>query len=454
MNMRAQDGGAPKWRVSMLSLVWFKRDLRVIDHPALALAAAQGGVLPVYIVEPGLWLQPDASARQWDFVAESLVELRRDLAELGQPLIVREGDAVTVLARLHAKHKVDQILSHVEAGTDWSIARNARVRAWAGDTGVPWVEVSQSGAGPLADPPALTPLFEGTGGVPTARSLKLAEDRCPYRQTGGRAAAELALDRFLSSRAQTYDPAAMPALTAERLSSRLSPYLAWGVVSSRDVAQRVAQEKSARRGQRAWATGLRRFDKCLRRRDPGATALADTHEDDIPDAQRLAAWSAGETGVPFVDACLRYLRATGWLEARARAVVAGFGVHHLRLGAEAVGLHLARSCVDYDPAILRHEMSRLTQGRIIDPITMGRKLDPDGGFTRRWLPELAPVPGDFLHTPWFWPSAREALNGRYPEPLVDPASAARAAKARMVTFARRIPAAPRRAALGQMALDL
>jgi deoxyribodipyrimidine photo-lyase len=90
---------------SMNVLVWFKRDLRVQDHPALALAAGLGAVLPVYVVEPEYWALPDTSARQWDFAAESLTALREDLGALGAPLIVRTGDAVEVLARLVRAHR-------------------------------------------------------------------------------------------------------------------------------------------------------------------------------------------------------------------------------------------------------------------------------------------------------------------------------------------------------------
>ena len=88
-------------------LVWFKRDLRVHDHPALTLAAGLGPVLPVYVVEPELWAEADTSARQWDFVAECLVDLRDALAGIGAPLVVRVGDAVTVLEGLCRRHGID-----------------------------------------------------------------------------------------------------------------------------------------------------------------------------------------------------------------------------------------------------------------------------------------------------------------------------------------------------------
>ncbi|MCB1405426.1 MAG: deoxyribodipyrimidine photo-lyase [Rhodobacteraceae bacterium] len=452
----------------MLSLVWFKRDLRVADHPALALAAAQGAVLPVYIIEPDLWAQPDASGRQWAFVAECLQALRRDLAALGQPLILREGDAVEVLARLHAKHRFAQIVSHEETGNGWSYARDLRVAAWARDKGLPWVEVPQSGvirrlvsrdgwaerrnrfmAQPLAEIAALQPVTEGTGALPSARSLRLAEDPCPYRQQGGRAAGMLALESFTSTRGQSYRSAMSSPLAAERACSRLSPYLAFGALSGREVVQDIAREKEARRGQGHWRANLRSFDSRLAWRDHFMQKLEDQPaletralhsameglHPSVTDAVRLQAWQAGETGLPFVDACMRYLRATGWINFRMRAMLQAIASYHLWLDWRVTGLHLARLFTDYEPGIhwSQVQMQSGTTGinalRIYDPVKQGHDQDPKGQFIRRWVPELAPIPDSFVHEPWKWPQARQVLAGRYPEPVIDPAAAARAARA-------------------------
>lgn len=454
----------------MLSLVWFKRDLRVHDHPALALAAAQGGVLPVYIVEPDLWAQPDASARQWAFVAECLRDLRLDLAALGQPLVLREGDAVEVLARLHAKHRFAQIVSHEETGNAWSYARDQRVAAWARDKSVPWVEVPQSGverripgrdgwakrrtafmASPLAEVTALPPVVEGTGALPSARSLKLAEDTCPFRQQGGRVAGLLALDSFTTSRGQGYRGSMSSPVTAERGSSRLSPYLTFGAISTREVAQIVEHEKQVRRGQGAWVPSLRSFEARLAWRDHFMQKLEDqpaleTHalhpameglHPRQPDSVRLEAWQNGETGLPFVDACMRYLRATGWINFRMRAMLQSVASYHLWLDWRVTGTHLARMFTDYEPGIhwpqvqMQSGTTGINAPRLYDPVKQGQEQDPKGLFMRRWVPELAPIPDSFLNEPWKWPQAREVLAGRYPEPVIDPNTAARSARAAM-----------------------
>ncbi|MFN3593253.1 MAG: deoxyribodipyrimidine photo-lyase [Thiobacillaceae bacterium] len=112
-----------------LQVVWFKRDLRVWDHRPLAAASREGPVLPLYIVEPGLWAQPDASARQWHFVRASLAELDADLRNLGSRLIVRSGEAVAILAALHREQGVGALWSHQETGNDWTYRRDRAVAA-------------------------------------------------------------------------------------------------------------------------------------------------------------------------------------------------------------------------------------------------------------------------------------------------------------------------------------
>ena len=170
-------------------LIWYKRDLRVQDHPALAMCAGAAGVLPLYIVEPALWTQPEKSARQWGFEAETLAGLREDLGAMGAPLVVRIGEAVEVLARACRQHRIDRIISHVEAGCAWTTARNHRVAEWANEAGIEWQELPQQSAIESAiggKAGSLTPLPGAEPGViPQARALRLADDPCPHRQIGG-----------------------------------------------------------------------------------------------------------------------------------------------------------------------------------------------------------------------------------------------------------------------------
>jgi deoxyribodipyrimidine photo-lyase len=450
-------------------LVWLKRDLRVHDHPALTLAAGLGPVLPVYVVEPELWAQTDASARQWEFAADALVDLRDALAGIGAPLVVRVGDAVQVLAGLCKRHGIARIVSHEETGNLWTYARDRRVAAWARSAGVEWMEVPQSGvvrrlpsrdiwgasrdgfmAQPVLPVPALRAV-EGVepGQIPSARALKLAPDPCPHRQLGGRTRGLELLESFLSRRGEPYRAAMSSPVTAERACSRLSPHFALGTLSIREVVQATTVRQAERPGGK-WGGSLSSFQSRLAWRDHFIQKLEDQPSIETrdlhpiavtqpreTDAARLAAWANGETGLPFLDACQRYLQATGWLNFRMRAMVISVASYHLWLDWRATGMHLARMFTDYEPGIHwpQVQMQSGTTGinipRIYNPVKQGLDQDPTGAFTRRWLPELAVVPDTFLQEPWLWPEARRLLGHRYPEPIVDIASAAREARDRI-----------------------
>lgn len=447
-------------------LVWLKRDLRLHDHPALAFAAARGRVLPVYVVEPEYWAQPDTSARQWAFTAECLTDLRDALAAAGLPLVVRCGPAVEVLDRLVRSHGIAEMVSHEETGNLWTYRRDRQVAAWARGIGLRWHEVPQCGvqrrlagrdgwaaardgfmAAPQVDAVPMLPPDAAIepGAIPQARALRLAEDPCPHRQRGGRQAGLQALDSFLATRGAPYRQAMSSPLGAERACSRLSPHIALGTLSLREVVQATAARQAERPGP-DWGASLRSFQSRLAWRDHFMQKLEDEPAIEIralhraadglrdSDAARLAAWSAGETGFPFLDACLRYLRATGWLNFRARAMVMACASYQLWLDWRQTGAVLARRFTDYEPGIhwpqvqMQSGVTGINTPRIYNPVKQGYDQDPTGAFTRRWLPELAGVPDAFVHEPWRWEGARHLLGHRYPEPVVDLAAATRAAR--------------------------
>jgi deoxyribodipyrimidine photo-lyase len=152
------------------------------------------------------------------------------------------------------------------------------------------------------------------------------------------------------------------------------------------------------------------------------------------DTALLQAWQAGETGIPFVDACMRSLNATGWLNFRMRAMLVAVASYHLWLDWRSHGPHLARMFTDYEPGIHwpQVQMQSGTTGmntvRIYNPVKQGHDQDPTGAFTRQWCPELRAVPDKHLQTPWTWEEAGKLLGKRYPAPVVDVASAAKKAR--------------------------
>jgi len=471
-------------------IVWFKKDLRVQDHAPLKRASLRGPVLPLYVVEPDLWRQPDMSGRHFEFLTECLSSLRQDLAGLGQPLIVRTGRVTDILDDLSGLMPVGGLWSHEETGNDWSYKRDLAVAAWCRDHGVPWTECRQTGvirrlknrdgwagrwdrfmAEPPVDPPNLKPLdFTDAGHLPSASSLGLASDPCSGRQSGGRAGAMETLESFLFQRGKPYRAAMATPVKAFGACSRLSPHLAFGSLSLREVAQATwARQRDLKqqdfRGRSTWQGAMRSFSGRLhwhchfmqKLEDEPRLEFENLHRayDGLrprePDRARLAAWQKGETGLPFVDASMRALRATGWMNFRMRAMLMAVASYHLWLDWRAPGLHLARMFTDYEPGIHwpQVQMQSGTTGintiRIYNPVKQGLDQDPDGTFVRRWVPELKDIDTTHLHEPWKAVNAGKVLGRAYPFPVVDHLSAAKEAREK-VWAVRKGPAFRGRAA--------
>ncbi len=458
-----------------VQVVWFKRDLRVADHAALTGAAGQGPVLPLYVFEPELWAQPTMSGRQWVFVRESLAGLAADLGGLGAPLLCASGDAVAVLEALRVHYGRVTLWSHAETGDAWTYARDRRIAAWARARGIAWHELPSAGVvrrlrsrdgwaahwdrmmiAPVLPPPALQ-----APPAPPALDfdVRLPADPCPQRQKGGRRQAVALLESFLAVRGRDYRRAMSSPVTAYDACSRLSPHLAFGTLSTREAvhAARAARATAKARGTRdGWTGSIDSFLSRLHWRCHFMQKLEDEptlettclhrayeglREPDHEPA-RLKAWVRGETGWPLVDACIRALHATGWVNFRMRAMIASVAAYPLWLDWRAYGDPLGAMFVDYEPGIhwSQLQMQAGTTGinatRVYNPIKQQLDQDPEGVFVRRWVPELGRVPLPMLHRPWeMEPGVQEAAGCRigrdYPAPLLDYAAAAREAKARV-----------------------
>ena len=456
----------------VLHIVWFKRDLRVADHAALAGAAARaredgGSVLPLYVAEPGLWGEPDMAGRHWAFIAESLQELQSELAALGQPLVVRVGEIVPLLEKLSQSRTIGSLWSHQETGNRWTFERDRAVGAWCRSRGVDWREPVQGGVvRRLADrngwakrfdevmgaPQLAAPALATVGGIeprhiPTALDLGIATDPCPNRQRGGRGLGLSLLGSFLTKRAKPYRRAMSAPEPGAVHCSRLSPHLAWGTLSLREVTQAtLARQREVKiTGERGFKGSLSSFNGRLHWRDHFIQKLEDAprleHEnlhrgldrlDRAPDHDRLVAFTAGQTGLPFVDACMRCLRDTGWMNFRMRAMLQAVASYHLWLPWRDSGLVLARRLTDYEPGIhwSQVQMQSGTTGintvRVYNPVKQGLDQDAKGTFICRWVPELAHLSDEALHMPW-----RHGGAPGYPPPIVDHEQAAREAKAKV-----------------------
>lgn len=458
-----------------LNIVWFRRDLRVHDHAALAAAAAAGGrLVPLYIFDPRYWHRPDTSARQFDFLVESLADLDRALRQRGSELCLRSGTPTEVLSRLHAQHGIASLHFHSRNGTESAEDRN--VRTWALKAGVPLREHAMDlpPARPdfdwhdaweqrmrhprLPAPDSLPPLSLKSEDWPMASDFGLAEQDCPGRQTGGRTNAILLLRKFLAGAGRNAAKSNLSIMARDAAASHLSAHLAVGSVSEREVWQGAMKARSAllADGDETFASALSAFCEKLALRarihqsasragTTPATALPeDTHGRAgaaVPDA-RLMAWANGGTGFPLLDASMRCLIATGQLDGRLRSLLLSFATCHLWLAPEQPGRHMAQLCTDFEPDMfygnaravigISHDMPAY----IPNPVRQSLARDPDGAFIRKWVPELAGLPDPYLHCPWEAPKSVLSAHGivlgqSYPMRLVDHVAAAREARRRL-----------------------
>jgi deoxyribodipyrimidine photo-lyase len=457
------------------ALVWFKRDLRVHDHAPLAAAQTYRDALALFIIEPQ-WLQsPECDASHVHFALECLAELRAALARRGLPLLVRVGSALTVLAQLRQELAYTQLLSHEETGSAWSYARDVQVAAWCQAQNIGWQEFNQTGVVrrlrsrsgwaqrwqarmnmPLqllsgGFTPA-TPLNQPA--LPTLVSLGLESNNKLLQAPGEKAARQL-LQSFVQVRGMNYRKALSSPLSAEDGCSRLSAHLAFGTISMRtvhqatEVAMRDTPEPRLAYDLRGFAGRLRWHCHFMQKLEDEpaiefhnfARVCDGLRENDFNEIH-FAAWCEGRTGYPMVDACMRSLRATGWLNFRMRAMLVSFASYHLWLHWRQTGLFLARQFLDFEPGIhwSQMQMQSGTTGintlRIYSPTKQARDQDPEGVFIRRWVHELSRVPLPYLAEPWKMEESVQRMSNcvigvDYPRPILNEKEAMKAAKDRL-----------------------
>ena len=413
------------------------------------------------------------------------------MAELGGSLITRHGEAVAVLQGLAEEYEIEGLWSHAETGNSITYQRDLRVLDWCANRGLEWHEFRQDGvirrlkdrngwsrrwedtmSGPILEVPERiqSPKFTVSAGILAGKELGMEPDDLLETQVGGEMVARETLDSFLLERGVNYRKDMSSPVAGWDGCSRISPYLTWGCLSMKTVNRaaehRVADLRANRRAGAGiddrWLASLKSFQGRLRWHCHFMQKLEDEPEMEFQNLCRaydgmregdfneesFGAWKAGRTGYPMVDACMRAVASTGWLNFRMRAMVVSFASYHLWLHWRRTGEYLGRMFLDFEPGIhySQFQMQSGTTGinsvRIYSPAKQARDQDPSGVFIRRWVPELEHVPDAFLAEPHKLSLDQQGeygcLLGRdYPKPIVEHAAAYREAKRRVAEYRRR-----------------
>ena len=450
------------------ALLWYRRDLRVADHPALTRAVRDfDRVVPAFVLDDVLLHGRFASTPRTAFMLGCLRALDEALHERGSGLVVRQGQPAQELVALAADAGAQAVLWASDVAP-YARARDARVTEALRDAGVQAlpqggtyvVDVSkprtQAGT-PFTvfspfhrhwrglerrtvhrAPAQLPPLPSGLrrGALPALHALALAGTDVPQPVCEpGEPAARAALARWLDGSVDRYAER-HNALGTEGTSG-LSPYLRWGCLSAAECEQRAARRGGE--GAQAWVRQL-----CWR--DFYAHVLL-VHPDNArhefqrgyrdlewaDDDESFDAWREGRTGYPLVDAAMRQLACRGWMHNRARLVVGSFLTKDLHLDWRLGEQHFERLLLDGEPAQNNGNWQWIASvgvdpapyfRRLFNPTLQQRKFDPDGTYVRRWVPELRDVPLERLAEPWTMSDAEQSAAGcvigeDYPAPIVD-----------------------------------
>ena len=463
----------------MIQVVWHKRDLRMVDNQALAEAARRGPVLPMYIFEPSLMAQPDWAPRHSGFISECLVSLQSDYAHRSVQMIICMDEVVQTLAALRAHLGNFALWSYEETGNMVSFKRDIAVGSWCSENSIAWNEIPNNGVvrrlktrdrwsalwmNRMQDDPSPAPAqivgANTLGWHPKAFKLVTdQDDQKQQRQRGGRLLAQHTLDSFLTSRGQHYRKAMSSPLSAQDACSRLSPYIAFGVLSIREIIHRVHGARHALMQlphalqPLGFSASLKSFESRLHwhchfiqklESEPqiefvNLHSAYDGMRPSAPDQTKLIAWQQGQTGYPMIDACMRMLNTTGWINFRMRAMLVSFSSYQLWQDWRAPAHHLARQFLDYEPGIHypQVQMQSGTTGintiRMYNPVKQAIDHDPQGQFVRHWIPELARLPTTHIFEPWNTPQLIQQESGcvidsHYPAPIVDLVSSSRFAR--------------------------
>tara|TARA_B110000091_G_C13782277_1_gene461745 strand:- start:398 stop:1891 length:1494 start_codon:yes stop_codon:yes gene_type:complete len=447
----------------IIQVVWLKRDLRLDDNEAITNAlASKNRILFIYVFEDSLRNDRHYNERHWIFIKQSLENLNVRLKKHNTQVLTVNSEVIPCFNQLQNFFQIDRVFSHQETGLLITYNRDKYFNRYCKNNSIDWVESTNNGVlrgllnredwfenwnrymhkerfcfQPKAD--QLITIAEIAEISKVFNSTDLKTKTSQIFQKGGTTTAWKYANSFFEERHKAYLFNISKPEKSRTSSSRLSPYIAWGNVSIREIFQRATQLKSEKKGDKhlgAFISRLRwqahfiqKFEMEHTMEEASINKGYHKLKKSISETYK-AAWERGSTGFPLVDASMRCLNETGFLNFRMRAMLVSFFTHILWQPWQEATTHLSKMFLDFEPGIhfpqiqMQAGETGINNLRIYSPVKNSLEHDVNAVFIKKWCPELANLPINFIHEPYLMTPLDMQFNNfelgiDYPNPIVD-----------------------------------